>query len=81
MTEPTPSIVETEIARVTAQRDGDDANQRQQDTWLARRYRTLTAAGMAPETAAEIVAEYQGYLWGTANVAGIAIGIDVEGDE
>ena len=81
MTEPTPSIVETEIARVTAQRDGDDANQRQQDTWLARRYTTLTAAGMAPEAAAEIVAEYQGYLWGTADMTGVALSIDVEGDD
>ena len=80
MTEPTPSLMEAEIARVTAQRDGEDASQRQQDTWLARRYVVLTNAGMAPEAAAEIVAEYQGYLWGTADVS-IAMGIDMEGDD
>ena len=66
MADPTPITVETEIARVTAQRDGEDANQRQQDAWLARRYTTLTEAGMDPSAAAEIVAEYQGYLWGAS---------------
>ena len=64
MTEPTPNLVETEIARITAQRDGEDASQRQQDTWLARRYATLIAAGMAPDAAASIVSEYQAHLWG-----------------
>ena len=68
---------ETEIARVTAERDGMDASQRQQDGWLARRYTTLLAAGMAPEAAAEIVAEYQGYLWGGADVA-IALSMEVD---
>ena len=62
--DPTPITVETEIARVTAEYDGDDANQRQQDGWLARRYTMLTAAGMAPRAAARIVAEYQRMLWG-----------------
>lgn len=64
MTDPTPSLVDAEIARVTAQRDGEDASQRQQDGWLARRYQTLIEAGMAPDKAAEIVAEYQAHLWG-----------------
>lgn len=64
MHEPTLITVEAEIARVTAQRDGEDANQRQQDAWLARRYTTLTEAGMAPRLAAKIVTEYQRLLWG-----------------
>lgn len=64
MTDPTTSMMDAEIARVTAQRDGEDAIQRQQDGWLARRYMVLTTAGMAPDKAAEIVSEYQAHLWG-----------------
>ena len=80
MTDPTPITVETEIARVTAERDGADAWQRQQDGWLARRYTTLTGAGMPPEQAAEIVAEYQGYLWGTSDAA-IVLSLDDMGED
>ena len=61
MTEPT--MIDAEIVRITAQMDQADAHQAQQDTWLARRYTTLTTAGMAPAAAAEIVAEYQAHLW------------------
>ena len=74
------SMVDDELTRLTAQMDQADASQRQQDAWLARRYTTLTGAGMPPEQAAEIVAEFQGYLWGTTD-APIVIGIDsMEGE-
>ena len=74
------SMVDDELTRLTARMDQADASQRQQDAWLARRYTTLTDAGMPPEQAAEIVAEFQGYLWGTTD-AQIVIGIDsMEGE-
>lgn len=77
---PGETLVDRELARVTARLDGEDASQRQQDAWLARRYQTMIGAGMDPQHAADMVSEYQGYLWGTADVT-LSLEVDRDATE